>query len=51
MQKPAAGTSAAGMTRREAYEAAVRKRSNRIALISTICVVLAVVILVPLAPG
>jgi polar amino acid transport system permease protein len=51
MQKPAAGTSAAGVTRREAYEAAVRKRSNRIALISTICVVLAVVILVPLAPG
>ena len=38
-------------TRREVYEAGVRRRSNRIALISTICVVLAVVILVPLAPG
>lgn len=38
-------------TRREAYEAGVRRRSNRIALISTVSVILAVVVLVPLAPG
>lgn len=38
-------------SRREAYEAGVRRRSNRIALISTVSVVLALVILVPLAPG
>ncbi|MDJ0823441.1 MAG: amino acid ABC transporter permease [Paracoccaceae bacterium] len=38
-------------TRREAYEADVRRRSNRIALISTVSVVLAIIVLVPLAPG
>ncbi len=38
-------------TRREAYEAGVRRRANRIALISTVSVVLAIVLLVPLAPG
>lgn len=47
----AAEFSAAGPTRREMYEAGVRRRSNRIALISTISVILAVLILVPLAPG
>ncbi len=51
LQEGAAETSAATPTRREAYEAAVRRRANRIALISTTCVVLAVVLLVPLAPG
>ncbi|WP_224823430.1 amino acid ABC transporter permease [Cognatishimia sp. MH4019] len=38
-------------TRREVYEAGVRRRANRIALISTVSVVLAIVLLVPLAPG
>lgn len=38
-------------TRREAYEAGVRRRSNRIALTSTILVLLAVIVLVPRAPG
>ncbi|MES0864032.1 amino acid ABC transporter permease [Ruegeria sp. SCPT10] len=40
-----------GPTRRELYEAGVRRRSNRIALISTVSVVLALIVLVPLAPG
>lgn len=40
-----------GPTRRELYEAGVRRRSNRIALISTVSVVLALIILIPLAPG
>ncbi len=43
--------SAAGPTRREIYEAGVRRRANRIALVSTVCVVLAIVLLVPYAPG
>lgn len=43
--------STAAPTRREAYEAGVRRRSNRIALISTATVVLAIFVLVPLAPG
>ena len=47
----AAGRAAAGLTRREVYEAGVRRRSNRIALISTVSVVLAIFVLVPLAPG
>lgn len=51
LQNRAAEGSAAEPTRRELYEAAVRRRSNRIALISTVCVVLAVVVLVPMAPG
>lgn len=38
-------------TRREVYEAGVRRRSNRIALISTVSVLVAIVVLVPLAPG
>lgn len=50
-QKHAAKASAATPTRREVYEAKVRQRSNRIALISTVSVVLAIIILVPLAPG
>ncbi len=47
----APGRSAGGLTRREAYEAGIRRRSNRIALISTVSVVIAVIFLVPLAPG
>lgn len=47
----AAGASSAAPTRREVYEANVRRRSNRIALTSTAAVLLAVIILVPLAPG
>lgn len=43
--------SANAPTRREAYEAGVRRRSNRIALVSTVGVILALIILVPLAPG
>jgi len=38
-------------TRRQAYEARVRRRSNIIAGVSTTLVVLAIVTLVPLAPG
>lgn len=41
----------AAPTRREAYEAGVRRRSNRIALVSTISVIVAIIVLVPLAPG
>ncbi|WP_299350393.1 amino acid ABC transporter permease [uncultured Shimia sp.] len=37
--------------KRAAYEAALRKRSMRIAALSTLAVVAAIVILVPLAPG
>ena len=50
-QNRAADRSGGEPTRREVYETAVRRRANRIALISTICVVLAIVLLVPLAPG
>jgi len=39
------------LTRRAAYEAKVRKRANRIALISTVGVALAILLLVPMAPG
>lgn len=38
-------------SRREAYETAMRKRATRIAVLSTLAVILAIVILVPLAPG
>ncbi|KAA9007812.1 amino acid ABC transporter permease [Histidinibacterium aquaticum] len=38
-------------TRRAAYEARIRRRSNLIAAASTAAVMLAVVVLVPLAPG
>ncbi len=51
VQNRPARRSAAAPTRREVYEAGVRRRSNRIALISTISVVLAIVVLVPLSPG
>ncbi|WP_170754784.1 amino acid ABC transporter permease [Ruegeria lacuscaerulensis] len=51
VQNRPAKRSAAAPTRREVYEAGVRRRSNRIALISTISVVLAIVVLVPLSPG
>ena len=43
--------SAEAPTRREVYEAGIRRRANRIALISTVSVALAIVVLVPLAPG
>ena len=43
--------SAAEPTRREIYEAGVRRRANRVALISTVCVLLAIVLMVPMAPG
>ena len=42
---------AAGMTRRERYEADQRRRSLTIAATSTMLVIAAIVILVPLAPG
>lgn len=42
---------AATPTRREVYEAGVRRRSNRVALVSTALVALACIVLVPLAPG
>jgi polar amino acid transport system permease protein len=42
---------AAGMTRRELYEHQQRRRSLIIAGISTICVVVTIIFLVPLAPG
>lgn len=42
---------AAAPTRRQAYEARLKRRSNLIAAGSTLAVVLAVVVLVPLAPG
>jgi hypothetical protein len=47
----AAGGASAAPTRRQAYEARLRRRSNMIAAGSTVAVVLALVILVPLAPG
>ena len=47
----AAEGAATGPTRREIYEAGVRRRANRIALISTVCVVVAIIVLVPLTPG
>ena len=42
---------AAGMTRRERYEADQRRRSLTVAATSTVLVIAAIVILVPLAPG
>ncbi|WP_282151917.1 amino acid ABC transporter permease [Ruegeria atlantica] len=51
LQKDSVEHSAATPTRREVYEAEVRRRSNRIALISAVSVALAIVVLVPLAPG
>ncbi|MXQ07955.1 ABC transporter permease subunit [Alphaproteobacteria bacterium GH1-50] len=38
------------LTRRQAYEARLRRRSNTIAALSTLAVVVAIVLLVPLAP-
>jgi polar amino acid transport system permease protein len=46
-----ANAKAAGMTRREAYEAKQRRRSLIVAASSTIAVVAAIMILVPMAPG
>ncbi|MFT6273627.1 MAG: polar amino acid transport system permease protein [Dinoroseobacter sp.] len=51
LQNRAAGSDPAAPTRRATYEAAVRRRSNLIALASTLGVVLAIMVLVPLAPG
>ena len=39
------------LTRRQVYEARVRRRSSTIAAASTVAVLLAIVVLVPLAPG
>jgi len=47
----APGGTTAAPTRRQAYEARLKRRSNRVAAGSTLAVVLAIVILVPLAPG
>jgi polar amino acid transport system permease protein len=47
----APGGTTAAPTRRQAYEARLKRRSNTIAIGSTLAVVLAVVVLVPLAPG
>jgi len=47
----APAAAATGRTRRQAYEARVRRRSTAIAAASTALVVLAIVTLVPLAPG
>ena len=44
-------SSGAPITRRAAYESEVRRRSTRIAILSTLGVIAAVVLLVPLAPG
>ena len=46
-----AASRAAAPTRRALYEAGVRRRATRIALISTACVAVALVLLVPMAPG
>ena len=46
-----AATPAAAPTRRQAYEARLRRRSALIAAASTAAVILALVLLVPLAPG
>lgn len=46
-----ANAKAAGMTRREAYEAKQRRRSLIVAASSTIAVMAAIMILVPMAPG
>ncbi len=46
-----AGPKAAGLTRRERYEAQQRRRSAIIAATSTVIVVAAIYFLVPLAPG
>ncbi|WP_170783295.1 amino acid ABC transporter permease [Ruegeria lacuscaerulensis] len=51
VQNKATERSSSAPTRREVYEAGIRRRSNRIALTSTAIVVLAIVVLVPLAPG
>ena len=40
-----------GLTRRQAYEARIRKRSLVVAASSTAAVILALIILIPLAPG
>jgi polar amino acid transport system permease protein len=40
-----------GLTRRQAYEARLRRRSIRVAAASTAAVLFAIVVLVPLAPG
>lgn len=50
-QDPGQGTRPAPATRREIYETAVRRKSMRIAGLSTAAVVLMIVVLVPMAPG
>ncbi len=50
MARPKA-TGAAGMTRRERYDAEQRRRSLIVAATSTVIVLAAIILLVPLAPG
>ena len=45
------GEGQGGLTRRQVYEARVRRRSNLIAAGSTLGVLLAIIVLVPMAPG
>ncbi|MEM0934507.1 MAG: amino acid ABC transporter permease [Pseudomonadota bacterium] len=45
------GAGVGRLTRRQAYEAQLRRRSNWIAAVSTLGVLLALVVLIPLAPG
>ena len=49
LEGPAA--SPPGLTRRQVYEAQIRRRSLRVAATSTVLVLLALIVLVPLAPG
>ena len=46
-----AGPNAAGMTRRERYEAQKRRRGMVVAAISTLFVVVALIVMVPMTPG
>ena len=47
----ALGEGQGGLTRRQVYEAQVQRRSNLIAAASTLSVLLAIIVLVPMAPG
>lgn len=50
-QDRSAPQSGTAPTRRELYDAKVRRRATRVALISTVSVIAALTVLVPLAPG
>ena len=51
MSQPKAGAATVAPTRRDIYEARVRRRANIVAAGSTAAVVLALVLLIPMAPG